>query len=301
MTETWAHVLVSSLHLFEVLVFTLGRVSMSRQLGHFSLLYRFTISSAAILVPTNLACVATPEGTVHQLVFSVSVATVSCIAIMAWACRHRRDDAGKPRTVLAIGAHPDDLELACSATLARLVDEGHQVHALVMTHGAVGGDAAVRPDEARRGATYLGLTSVEVHDLPDTHLEDHSSEMIQIIETAIQRHDPHLLLTHSRHDQHQDHVAVHWATCRAGRNHPAILCFESPSVTSEFLPTVFTDVAEYLDAKQMAVALHANQSDKPYMADAVLQGAATFRGRQARLEQAEGFEVIRLPLFRGIL
>ena len=42
--------------------------------------------------------------------------------------------------------------------------------------------------------------------------------------------EPDVILTHSRHDQHQDHHAVHLATLRGGRRAPTILCFESPSV-----------------------------------------------------------------------
>src|SRR5690349_24956067 len=45
-----------------------------------------------------------------------------------------------PRRVLAIGAHPDDLELACGGTLAKLSDSGHEVHALVLSHGERGGE-----------------------------------------------------------------------------------------------------------------------------------------------------------------
>lgn len=200
------------------------------------------------------------------------------------------------RRVLAIGAHPDDLELACGGTLARLADHGHEVHALVMTHGAVGGDASVRPDEARRGAAFMGLDSITVHDLPDTGLPLVGNEMIKRIEAAIEQVQPHIILTHSAHDQHQDHHAVHQATLRAARSQHSILCYESPSVTREFDPDVFVDVTGYTDIKVESVMAHRNQAGKPYMTEDTVKGITRFRGRQAKGEHAEGFESVRLMM-----
>ncbi|MDO5068107.1 MAG: PIG-L deacetylase family protein [Propionibacteriaceae bacterium] len=301
MSNTLVHLTLISLHTLAVFLYTLARVDLSRRIRHYRMLNRFAIISAGVMIPANLACLSTPEGTAHALAESFSIASLIALAALTWYFRHPSRRQGPSRIVLAIGAHPDDLELACSGTLARLIDNGHHVHALVMTHGSVGGDASIRPDEARQGARFLGLTSCELHDLPDTHLAESSNAMISLIEAAISRHSPDLILTHSANDQHQDHVAVHWATRRAARNHPAIICYESPSATPAFCPQAYVDVSGYLDAKQTAVELHRNQAEKPYMAHSVLQGVATFRGRQARMDDAEGFEVIRLPLFRGIL
>lgn len=202
--------------------------------------------------------------------------------------------ASTVRRVLAIAAHPDDLELACGGTLARMVDAGHEVHAVIMSHGSVGGDAAVRPGEARAAGQFLGLKSVQVHDLPDTHLGLAGGEMIRLIEEAIGSVAPQLILTHSAHDQHQDHHAVHEATLRAARNQHSILCYESPSVTKEFSPDVFVDVEDYVQVKVESVLAHRNQAGKPYMTPDIVEGIVTFRGRQAKRGRAEGFEAVRL-------
>ncbi|MDO5696436.1 MAG: PIG-L deacetylase family protein [Dermatophilus congolensis] len=201
-----------------------------------------------------------------------------------------------PRKILAVGAHPDDLELACGATLARLIDEGHEVHTLIMSRGEVGGDPAIRASEARLGASMLGAASVVVHDFPDTNLDLASREMTKAIEASIVRVGPSVIFTHSSHDQHQDHHAVHLATLRAGRSHHSILCFESPSVTKDFAPTVFFDVEDYMDVKVEAVALHRDQisGGKRYMTRDVLAGTAAFRGHQVKCRRAEAFEAVRL-------
>lgn len=204
--------------------------------------------------------------------------------------------AAAPKRVLAIGAHPDDLELACGGTLARLVDGGHHVRAMVMSRGGVGGDSQARVEEAALGAFRMGSDRVSVHDFPDTNLALTGREMTLAIEKEIEAARPDIIMTHSSHDQHQDHQAVHQAVLRAARKHHSIICFESPSVTSEFTPTVFFDVDEYVAIKQGAVAAHQDQlaGGKAYMGNERLQGTAVFRGGQVKRRRAEGFEVVRL-------
>lgn len=204
--------------------------------------------------------------------------------------------AQSPHSILVVAAHPDDLEIAVGGTLAKFIDRGHRVHALVMSHGAAGGDAEVRPHEARAGAGFLGLTSLTLMDLPDRHLESAGPAMIDAIENLAQEHSPQVILTHSDHDTHQDHHSVHLAVLRAARNHSSILCFESPSVRAEFDPRVFMEIGDYSQVKSAGIATHADQSTKGYMSDQVVDGISAFRGRQARLERAEAFEVVRLQL-----
>ncbi|GAA1498587.1 PIG-L deacetylase family protein [Paeniglutamicibacter kerguelensis] len=217
----------------------------------------------------------------------IAAATVERFRIRPMAVKDRR-------VILAIGAHPDDLEIACGGTLAKLVDAGHEVHTLVMSHGAVGGDVQLRPGEARNGASFMGVTGVQVCNLPDTNLAAHTNELVAVIEARINEVKPDMVFTHSENDHHQDHHAVHLATLRAARRHSSILCFESPSATRRFNPAVFVDIEDYLDVKVHAVAQHKNQAGKPYMGADSVRGVAAFRGAQAKQRFAEGFEPVRM-------
>lgn len=210
--------------------------------------------------------------------------------------RIKMQEQKRKASVLILAAHPDDLEIACGGTIATLIDRGHDVHAVIMSNGAKGGDASVRPGEAKRAGRFLGMDSIEVNDFPDLNLASVTNDMIGVIERHIKQRDPDLILTHSEHDIHQDHYAVHQAVLRAARNHHSILCFESPSVTKDFTPSVFIDVSEYADVKNTAVNAHANQMSKPYMTRDIIDGITSFRGRQARINRAEGFEPVRLRL-----
>ena len=72
------------------------------------------------------------------------------------------------------------------------------------------------------------------------------------------------------------------------------MCYESPSVTSEFNPQLFIDITNYIDIKVKAVEDHRDQAGKRYLRGDRLRGMANFRGAQGKVELAEGFEIVRL-------
>ena len=200
-----------------------------------------------------------------------------------------------PACVLAIGAHPDDIEIAAGAALAKMRDAGYNIVGLILTRGEKGGDSNTRPLEARHGAKFLGLDSVEVKDFTDTNLSADILNITKAIEEIIAKTQPDIIFTHSNHDFHQDHQTVYEATMRAARNIRAtILCYESPSVTQDFHPTYFVDVEKYVEVKVQAVRGHWDQRRKPYMKADLVRGKMAFRGGQAKVDYAEGFEVVRM-------
>jgi LmbE family N-acetylglucosaminyl deacetylase len=200
-----------------------------------------------------------------------------------------------PGHILAIGAHPDDIEIAAGAALAKMRDSGYAIAGLVLSYGEQGGDAEIRPHEAEKGAQFLGLEEVEVYHFTDTHMSEEGVELTRAIERAIMREKPDIIFTHSEHDLHQDHKAVFEATLRATRNYPVtILCYESPSITQDFRPTYFVDVCDYVEVKVEAIHQHWNQKSKPYMDADLVRSKLVFRGGQAKLKYAEGFEVARM-------
>lgn len=236
----------------------------------------------------------------HQraLVLVVNIAALAVLAYVGVLLLRTRispaSGTSHPQVVLAIGAHPDDLELACFATLSKLADSGSQVHLLVLSDGSRGGDEEIRLLEVQKGARFLDAASITQYRFPDTRLADHAYELVQAIEKRINDLHPDLIITHSSNDQHQDHQAAHIATLRAARQHPSIICFESPSATRNFLPSFFVDISDYVATKEYAVATHRNQVNKPYMQAEKLRGMALFRGSQAKVRHAEGFEVVRM-------
>lgn len=200
-------------------------------------------------------------------------------------------------TVLAIGAHPDDIEFGCGATLMRYREEGHATHGLVLTVGERGTEGSAsqppRVREAHGGARVLGLGSLTVLDFPDTHLRDHYKEVKKAIEELVVELEPDIILTHNQHDVHSDHNAVFDATLEAARGAQSILCYENPSTPTSFKPSYFVDVSQYMEDKIRALMRHKTQTHKSYFSRKVVTHIAGFRGSQARVSYAEGFEVVR--------
>ena len=148
-------------------------------------------------------------------------------------------------SILAIGAHPDDIEIGCGGTLVKLIEKGHPVHILVLSSGERGNNSN-RYEEALQSANHLGA-SITVETLKDTAIPS-GTPTIQLIEKAIDKHQPQIVYSHSIHDNHQDHRSTHKATIIAARQIPFLLNYHSPSCTTDFTAKHF----EVLDDKTIA-------------------------------------------------
>ena len=111
--------------------------------------------------------------------------------------------------VLAIGPHPDDVELVIGGTVAACARAGLRVVAIEMTRGESGtrGDAVTREREACRAAKILGLSARENLGLPDAHLE-FTLEYRHAVADAIRRHRPDVVLAPWYEDAHPDHAVA---------------------------------------------------------------------------------------------
>jgi two-component system, NtrC family, response regulator HydG len=195
------------------------------------------------------------------------------------------------RTVLAIGAHPDDVELGCGGILARHVENGDRVVVATMTRGAYGGIPEARALEAGRSAAVLGAKLV-LEDLPDTSL-GHCPALIPTLGGMIETFVPNVVYTHTNADMHQDHRAVHAATLIASRSVRNVYCYESPSSTRLFQPTLFVDVESFLEEKAAMLSCYGGQKSRPYFNAQFIQSTARYWGRYAGYRLVEPLEVVR--------
>ncbi|MGB9135418.1 MAG: PIG-L family deacetylase [Candidatus Bathyarchaeia archaeon] len=214
--------------------------------------------------------------------------------------------------VLGIGAHPDDVELGCGATLALYKRMGHHVSVLVLTRGEASGDPEIREKECRKSIETLRADKVFFGKLEDTKITD-GIETVLEIENIIKEVRPDLVFAHSSKDGHQDHRNAGLASLSAARNSRKILLYESPAALREFCPQVFVDVAQTFQQKLDALKAYGSQASKvyfkgdpalhwkarvhlgeerkfPYVSNAV-EGLARFRGFQAGVTLAEAYEV----------
>ena len=200
-------------------------------------------------------------------------------------------------SILAVGAHPDDVELGCAGTLCNAVKDGCKVAAVYLTRGEMSGDPQVRMRESTEALGVLGVKHVHFGDFPDTEIPG-SRKAIDFMEQFVKLHSPDLVLTHSVNDTHQDHRQVGWLSLSAFRNVKKILAFETPRVTQAFAPNYFVDITDCVNSKWEALKKHVSQANKRYIAYESMVNLASFRGSQVGLGEAEAFEVVRFVELR---
>ncbi len=109
--------------------------------------------------------------------------------------------------VLAIGAHPDDVELGCGGTIAKLISEGKKVAILDLTQGELGtrGTNETRAIEAQNASTILGISARENLKMKDGFLINSEEYQLKIVE-MIRKYQPEIVLCNAIDDRHPDHA-----------------------------------------------------------------------------------------------
>jgi N-acetylglucosamine malate deacetylase 1 len=216
--------------------------------------------------------------------------------------------------VLAVGAHPDDLEILCGGTLARFVQDGHEV---VMCNATLGDRgtfehtseeiAGIRLHEARRAAELVGATHItlgfsdgEVHAGDD----DQRTAVIDLVRDV----RPDLIITHSTGDYMSDHDETSKLVfdCSFHATLPLLqtgrpyyetvtpLYFMETVMGLGFHPTEYVDVTSTMETKVAMLEAHATQLTWLRDHDGIdiveqMRTVTRFRGLQCRVQYAEGF------------
>jgi LmbE family N-acetylglucosaminyl deacetylase len=198
--------------------------------------------------------------------------------------------------VLALGAHPDDIEYGCGGMLTKYAQRGHDVYLWIASNGDRGGDGAVRLEEQADSALVMGAREVLWGDYQDTEIPL-TRELIVRLESVIRKIDPRMIFVHYPDDTHQDHRNLAQSTLSAMRYVPNFLFYEGPT-TQNFTPNCFTDIEKVLDKKLACLEAHRSQVAKTNIEDLTIlelaRSSANFRGIQARVKYAEAFQSIRL-------
>lgn len=194
--------------------------------------------------------------------------------------------------VLAIGAHPDDIEMGCAGALLRHIEAGHDVTMLVMTLGGMGPQGLTsRVREQEAAAAVMGARLLwgpfEDGSIP------HGRETVSVVDEIVSQTGADVIYAHAPNDTHQDHVAVSRAALAAGRRLARVAFYQSPSTTS-FDPTLFVDVERTLGTKLAALRAHWSQVMQCPMVDLeAVEVTARYWGDRSKISYAEAFETPR--------
>lgn len=230
--------------------------------------------------------------------------------------------------ILAFGAHPDDVELSCAATLAKEVDAGKKVGIVDLTQGELGtrGSAEIRMKEAARAAEILGIHVRENLKLADGFFQNDKESQLKVIE-VLRAYRPEIVICNAIDDRHIDHGK--------GSKLVSDACFLSglrriettrdgvaqeawrPKVVYHYIqwkelePDFVVDVTGYMDKKMDSVMAYASQfydpnSKEPQtpIATEAFKDSIYFRavnlGRLIGVDHAEGYTTERYAAVNSI-
>lgn len=210
--------------------------------------------------------------------------------------------------IMAIGAHLDDIEIACGGTLAKAIAAGHQVKALIMSksgytnkEGGVQRSDDVAVEEGVQALRTLGITDIEILDFPTKDIP-FRSDVVNAIDVSMAKYNPDIVFTHHPFDTHQAHEGVSKATIAAARRKNTVFFYEpiTPSGRSyvPFKPSLYVDIEATLDKKIESLKCHKSEYNK-FGAEDWIEGVRCrcgFRGYEIGKKFAEAFEILRLEM-----
>lgn len=199
-------------------------------------------------------------------------------------------------TVVALGAHPDDLELGIGGTLAALSRAGARV---VMAICSIPADFETRYAEAKAAAAILGCELRILMDRGCRRIEDVKNyQLVQLLDDLVRELAPSALLTHGPGDFHRDHVAVYHAAVSTQRlsqfdfySYLPTMCRPVPV---PFQPRAYIDITHTIGAKIRAIAAHPSQFSARGITFELYRDIARLNGRMCGVEYAEGLDVNRM-------
>lgn len=208
--------------------------------------------------------------------------------------------AGGPLTVLAVGAHPDDIEIGAGGLLLSLAETrpGLRVRYVVMT------GTANRKSEARRAADAFmpgADVTIDLHDLPEGRLPAAWGRVKQILQRLAGSCSPDLVLTPGPGDAHQDHRTIGELVPTAFRDH-LHLAYEIPKWDGDLgRPSMYVPLTADL-ARRKVDLLHKcfpSQHGRDWWDDEVFLGLARLRGMECRAPYAEAFTCTKSVICAG--
>jgi CheY-like chemotaxis protein/LmbE family N-acetylglucosaminyl deacetylase len=200
--------------------------------------------------------------------------------------------AAVKESVLAIGAHPGDVEIGAAGALLAHQAAGVAVTILTLSAARPDGAGEGNGREARRAPAGLG-TRLVLDDLmpPGSGEANPAGAAIDRVIADIQ---PTVLYAHSLHDDQPDHRGAHQAALAAARRIGRVYCFQSPSATIDFRPTRFVAIDDQLNGKLQAVGAFTGQDEvRAFLEPDQVTSTALYWGRYCQAQHAEAFEVVR--------
>jgi LmbE family N-acetylglucosaminyl deacetylase len=209
----------------------------------------------------------------------------------------RLDTAGGPLSLLALGAHPDDVEIAAGGTLLTLAERrpGMEVRYVLLT------GAPQRRQEARAAArafTPGASLRTELHDLPDGRLPAVYGQVKEVLEGVARSFRPDVILAPSPDDAHQDHRTVGELVPTAFRDQ-VILSYEVPKWDGDMpRPNTYVPLTDEIAQRKTELLdkCYPSQAGRDWWGEETFLALARLRGMECRARYAEAFTCTKLVI-----
>ena len=207
------------------------------------------------------------------------------------------------KTILAFGAHPDDLEIGMGGTISKLRNLGYNVIMVIATlpNFTTTDKKDERKFEASSSATILGCSTPKFLDLSSEEIV-FGRKIISLIDSIIREYDPHSVFTQWIGDSHQDHQILTKSVIAASRDINNLYMYETtiPGGLTEksFRPQLYIDITKEMEIKKKSLKCFKSQIFRcgPLWLDAIV-GRSIYRGYQINTKYAEAFEIIKTIQF----
>jgi LmbE family N-acetylglucosaminyl deacetylase/CheY-like chemotaxis protein len=209
----------------------------------------------------------------------------------------RRARAASTDTVLAVGAHPGDIETGAGGTLLAHRAAGDVVAMLILSPGSRDGGEDRRVRECQRAADVIGarlfLTELDEAPIPE------GDPTIGRVEDVIAEVRPTVLYAHSFHDVHPDHRNAHRAVMAASAGIGQVYCYQAASATIDFRPAHFVAIDRHVGVKVSTIEIFGSQrgvlvpAQRGCLETELIESTARYWSRFGGGSHAEAFEVVR--------
>ena len=201
-------------------------------------------------------------------------------------------DNANMKAALAVGAHPDDIEVGCAGTLMVLKDRGYEIFGIVATQGDIGGDKTLRRSEALSAWNVMGFEKKNLLFLnySDGFVKD-DAKLVGKIRRLVQQIRPEFVFTTSSGDIHQDHRYICNAVKSAcGYKVPKLLEFPLNSIDDS---NFFVDIKSKHKEKIKAIECHRSQIEKGSISLESMDLVSRLKAFKCSREYVEGFKIVK--------
>lgn len=199
------------------------------------------------------------------------------------------------RSLLFLGAHPDDIELGCGAFISDMIGKA-DIHCLTFSDNQKNPDLLHLVGEHYDSMHQLGLTDnqIELGQFETRRFPDFRQEILEKMLALRRQYQPEIVFVHTAQDIHQDHQTVTQEATRAFRG-TTVLGFDVLRSSYGFFPHFLAEVSEQsVENKIAALNKYSTYSSRYYFSPEIIRATAIRHGALAERPFAEGFDIIRI-------